>query len=185
MKSFVSGTVLGNVSKLPFRSLRLEIKKQEGKMKRGWEKRLTRRFQYRIIMNKIFKLLDSEIWKIRLARIKEYDNVKDSYVGFTNPNTKEIFVDIRSNIIPTLIHESLHALLNDENEETGIGFDREENIVKMITKYLDTRMTERDIMRLHKFLMHKDRLLAKKFPLVYVSVPYKNRPYTLTQLLKS
>jgi len=153
-------------------------------MKRGWEKRLKRRVNYRIIMDNVFKLLDTGIWKVRLARIREYDYIKDGVVGFTNPRTKEIFIDIRCNLIPTLIHECLHALMDDEDEESGIGFNREETIVQIIVKYLDTRMVEKDIMRLRKFLMHKDRLLAKKFPLVHKSVPYKKRRYTLSRLLK-
>lgn len=154
-------------------------------MKRRRDERLKRRLKYRVIMDKIFKLLASDIWKVRLARIKEYDDVKNGIAGFTNPKTKEIFVDIRCNIIPTLIHESLHALLDEEDEESGIDFEREEKIVQIIAKYLDTRMIERDIMRLHRFLLRKDRLLAKKFPLVYMTVPYKKRHYTLSRLLKS
>lgn len=116
------------------------------------------RLKYKSLMRKIFAKLDSTIWNIELVRLAEY-NKPEKLLGFTTPWTNTIYIDIRSELILTLVHEALHTVFVEYKEEAILRLER----------FLKPRITCNDMHRLFRHLMTKKGLKRRHFPLIHAS----------------
>ncbi len=119
------------------------------------------RKEYYLWMRRIFKLLGSGEWEVRLVRI--FNQRGGALSGFINPGEKIIYIDVTHDIIPTIIHECLHAYFVDSMKV----IKKEETTAQEIEFFLVLLLTPLHIIRLRNYLLTDIGLLAPKFPLVY------------------
>lgn len=147
-------------------------------MTKWQESKFCRRLKYKVLMEKIFAFLESGKYTINIVRIGEYAKT-NRLLGFVRQFEKKIYIDVRSDLVPTLIHECLHVLL----ENWDANMEKEEDHVMVMEKYLAKRLTEEDILKLLSYICTKETLLAKTMPLVYDSAFVRNK-LELEKLLK-
>lgn len=116
------------------------------------------RYKYYFWMGKIFRALDTEVCGINVVRIVCKERVM---LGFYDTETKRIFIDIRGDIIATLVHEALHAHFDGDNPE------KEEEIVQEIEQSIMDKITARHLARLRDYLLTPSALLAPNFPIAH------------------
>ncbi len=130
------------------------------KKRKKW-KNAKERYEYYYWMNKIFGELNAhrkKIFVVRIARKKW----RGRLVGFYDPCTDKIYIDAQGELIPTLIHEALHAYF------TPWEVQREESAVRELERAIVRgKITAGHMVRLYKYLLTKNGLLAKKFPFVH------------------
>ncbi len=80
-----------------------------------------RRRAYRLL-SRIYALLNSNEWTIRFARLGENHRLRDKFghgantVGLCDDDEQVLYVDHRRDILATIVHECLHALLPNKKE---------------------------------------------------------------------
>lgn len=123
--------------------LRLKIAKYKQQLK------------YRSLMRKIFAELDSEDWEVEVVRFVEY-NKPENLLGFIEPWSKKIYIDVRSQIILTLVHETLHAVFYKYTEQA----------IRHLENFIRTRLSRHDLVKLMSYVLTSNGLLRKNFPLI-------------------
>ena len=109
-------------------------------------------------MRKIFAELETGGWKIKVVRFAEY-NQPEKLLGFITPWTRTIYVDVRSDLILTLVHEVLHAVFYKYTEEA----------ICILEEFIRSRLTHGDLLKLMSYLMTKNGLLRKHFPIFHAN----------------
>ncbi len=128
-------------------------------MKRWSVSKFRKRLNYTVLMSKIFRFLENDDWQVKVVRIKEYGD-DYSLHGITDYTNKIIYIDVRAELLPTLIHECLHPLMIDWSASSEI----QEKFIRIMEKFLSARLTNKHICRLRNFLCTKDKFLVKSFP---------------------
>ena len=120
------------------------------------------RAEYYFWMNQVFEALEARKNRIFVVRM-HMKKWKGRHVGFYDPDKDRIYIDIRGDMIPTLIHEALHAYFSPWEVK------REERAVREVEKAVmqTGSLTAGHMVRLSKYLLTKNGLLAKKFPMVH------------------
>ncbi len=81
-----------------------------------------RRRAYRLLSG-IYALLNSNEWTIRFARLGENHRLRDKFglssntVGLCDEEDQVLYVDHREDVMATIVHECLHALHPDKDED--------------------------------------------------------------------
>ena len=122
------------------------------------QKNSQQRLKYRYLMRKIFTELEVGGWKVEVVRFVEY-NQPEKLLGFIEPWTRTIYIDIRSELILTLAHEVLHAVFYKYTEKA----------ICSLEEFIRSRLTHGDLLKLISYLMTKDGLLRKHFPIFNVN----------------
>src|SRR3989344_1315874 len=123
-------------------------------------RKLRKRLNYSVLMSKIFRFLENDDWQVKVVRIKEYSDDTHHLHGVTDYVNQIIYIDVRSELLPTLIHECLHPLMVDWKGSAEI----QEKFIRIMERFLSARLTGQHISKLRNFLCTKDKFLAKSFP---------------------
>jgi hypothetical protein len=95
-----------------------------------------RRLVYRLL-SRVYALLNSGEWAIRYARIGDDCRLRDKFdvsantVGYCDHGEQVLFIDLRKDVLATIVHECLHAIFYDKEEQEII--DLEELVMRHMT----------------------------------------------------
>lgn len=128
-------------------------------MHRKKRKRIDRR-EYYLWMRRIFRILEKGEWEVRIVRLSSLRG--SCLTGLMDPAARIIYIDACSDLIPTLIHECLHAYFVDSFKFVR----KEEKLVRKLEFVLVCILTPGHIVRLRNRLLTERGILAPKFPLV-------------------
>ncbi len=91
----------------------------------------------RYLFDRVYDLLRAGDWRIRFARLDEDEGLQKRFgltactVGLCDHETETLYVDYRKELLPILIHECLHAIYPEKDEQTIL--ELEEDVVLCLT----------------------------------------------------
>ena len=95
------------------------------------------------LMSRIYALLNSGEWSVRYARLGENCRLRDKFglasniVGFCDQDEQVLYIDPASDVLATLVHESLHAIFQDKTEDEILELE------KMVMRHLTPTQARR------------------------------------------
>jgi hypothetical protein len=87
-----------------------------------------RRLVYRLL-SRIYALLNSNEWTIRYARLSDDHRLWDKFgitantVGYCDAAEQVLYIDLRQDVLATIVHECLHAIFPDKEEQEIIDLE--------------------------------------------------------------
>jgi hypothetical protein len=87
-----------------------------------------RRLVYRLL-SRVYALLNSGDWAVRYARISDDRRLQDKFgfsantVGYCDNEEQVLYVDLRKDVLATIVHECLHAIFPDKEEQEIIDLE--------------------------------------------------------------
>lgn len=107
------------------------------------EKALKERHIHYRLLRKAYALLRSDDWSIRLVRLRGNRKlcgtlgVPATSVGTVDDEKQVITVDLRDELLGTVLHECLHVIIGDRYPNRGAAEEREvQRLEKMMMRHL-------------------------------------------------